>query len=77
MSKRPKPSGWANTRIAVFDRAAGRCQINGQRCTGAPVEVDHIQPVADGGNDRLDNLRAVCRACHTDRQRRGQSRDWV
>jgi 5-methylcytosine-specific restriction endonuclease McrA len=38
----------------------------GRRCAcGAPAEhVDHIIPVADGGTDRLDNLRPSCAACN-------------
>ncbi len=27
-------------------------------------EVDHIIPVAKGGDDAMKNLRAICRDCH-------------
>ena len=27
-------------------------------------EVDHIIPHSQGGDDRLANLQAICRACH-------------
>ena len=27
-------------------------------------DVDHIKPVAEGGDDHPDNLRLLCRRCH-------------
>jgi 5-methylcytosine-specific restriction endonuclease McrA len=35
-------------------------------------EIDHIHPLARGGSNPVQNLQALCRACHvhkTDRQR--------
>lgn len=33
-------------------------------------EVDHILPLASGGSDTDDNVRSLCRECHTHRTRR-------
>lgn len=43
--------------------------------------VDHVQPVARGGNDEPSNLRAAHRACNSARGARGHgtpntTRDW-
>lgn len=33
---------------------------------GAPAtEVDHIMPKSAGGDDRMDNLQALCKSCHS------------
>jgi 5-methylcytosine-specific restriction endonuclease McrA len=50
---------WRKTRQAVFAFYGPRCAC------GAPAEhVDHVIPVADGGTDRLDNLRPACAKCN-------------
>ena len=30
----------------------------------AAYAVDHVQPKANGGTDKLTNLQAICRSCH-------------
>jgi 5-methylcytosine-specific restriction endonuclease McrA len=58
------------TRLAqwVKDRDRGVCQVRDQGCTHAGTAVDHIVPVAEGG-DFWDptNLRASCRSCNSRR----------
>lgn len=41
----------------------GHCQICGLT---QPLEVHHMRPVDQGGDDTLDNLVVLCRACHGD-----------
>lgn len=56
---------WLKLR-AWFLRHHPICQIR-VKCSGEPAtEVDHIRPIADGG-DRLnpDNLQSACTACHS------------
>lgn len=67
----PKPqySGeWPKVRRLVLERDGGTCIVRGPRCTGVATEVDHIVPLALGG-DRLDpdNLRASCKSCNSSR----------
>ncbi len=58
----------------VLERAAGFCQQCGQpapfvrRSDGSPyLEVHHIVPLADGGNDTVENAVALCPNCHRKR----------
>ena len=56
---------WRRKREAVMVRDKYRCQpcqLDG-RVTLA-VEVDHIVPQAEGGDDRESNLQAICGDCH-------------
>ena len=53
---------WNTVRRQALDRDGWRCC----RC-GRPgrLEVDHLKPLIDGGAPyHLDNLQALCRACH-------------
>ena len=52
-------------RDRVYARDKGRCTFvgaNGKRCNSTwDLEIDHIIPVARGGDDSPDNLRLLCR----------------
>lgn len=50
-------------RRAVLTRD-GVCTLAYPGCLGVPEEVDHTVPVAEGGTDEMDNLRAACKKCH-------------
>lgn len=39
------------------------CKVNG--IITAANEVDHITPLAHGGTHHLDNLRSLCKSCHS------------
>jgi len=53
---------------AVADQVMARdhyeCQAQLHGCTVIANEVDHVVPVFEGGNDELENLRAICSSCH-------------
>jgi 5-methylcytosine-specific restriction endonuclease McrA len=55
-----------SVRRAVFERDQERCAFrapDGSRCTEHRcLEIDHIQPLACGGTNDIDNLRLVCHA---------------
>ena len=53
---------WAVSRRAALDRDGWRCQFCGR---AGRLEVDHITPMADGGQPYdLTNLQALCGRCH-------------
>lgn len=64
---------WAQVRHQVLARAGGRCEIrNPQVCTVIATQVDHVQPLSEGGSvDPYDVrwLRAACRQCNSARNR--------
>lgn len=35
------------------------------KCTGKSTQVDHVIDAEDGGSDDDENLRGVCKPCHT------------
>ena len=47
---------WREIRKHILDRDDNRCQYCGQIAT----QVDHVIPVAKGGQDTEDNLLASC-----------------
>ena len=52
---------WARLRRRVLDRDGWQCVLCGSRNR---LECDHIEGLAEGGSNSLDNLRTLCRACH-------------
>jgi 5-methylcytosine-specific restriction endonuclease McrA len=56
----------ASVRRAVWRRDGGRCTFvgdSGHRCESRDrLELDHVVPVARGGESTVDNLRLLCRA---------------
>lgn len=62
-SKSPKlPAGWGKIRKLVQSRDRSTCQLCGKLTEQG--EVDHIICRAEGGSDRIDNLRWLCGGCH-------------
>lgn len=61
-SKTPRMRGreWARLRRYVLVRDHGTCWV----CGGDANEVDHRLSLANGGNDSLANLAAICTGCH-------------
>jgi hypothetical protein len=51
---------------AVWERDGGRCTFvgtGGKRCDArAPLEFDHVDPLARGGQATVDGIRLLCRA---------------
>ena len=52
-------------RFEVFKRDKFMCQYCGQKAPDVVLNVDHIKPVADGGNNGLLNLVTSCRGCNS------------
>ena len=54
---------WERARRAALDRAGWRCESCG---LARPLDVHHVEALHHGGAPYdLDNLRALCRDCHT------------
>ena len=53
--------GWRRLRQAAKNRDGWRCQDCGK---AGILEVHHIIPLNDGGEDFLDNLKTLCLDCH-------------
>jgi len=49
-------------RLAVLQRDNECCTECGK--TDVPLDAHHIIPVKYGGEDLLENLRALCKSCH-------------
>lgn len=52
------------TRFEVFKRDGFVCQYCGAHPPDALLECDHINPVAGGGSNDMDNLVTACEACN-------------
>lgn len=59
-------AAWRRTRLAVIARDGAMCQMCGMLVSGQDAHVDHIieKPL---GTDALNNLRLLCRSCHSKR----------
>lgn len=68
MSKR-KPLD-KKTRFEVFKRDSFKCQYCGRGIDETILEVDHIEPVAEGGTNDLINLITSCRDCNRGKGKR-------
>ena len=53
---------WRKLRVMILAREP-YCQAEG--CNEWATEVDHIVPTTAGGTDRVDNLQALCKSCHS------------
>lgn len=51
-------------RFEVFKRDDFRCQYCGNRPPQTTLEVDHIDPVANGGDNSINNLVTSCFDCN-------------
>ena len=71
----------AEVRRAVWKRDGGRCQwpMPGGGICGSThrCEIDHIQPVALGGESTIENTRVVCRDHNDEAARRAFGDPWM
>ena len=66
--KRGYGTRWERLRKQILERDSYLCQPCRERGrVTAAQAVDHIKAKANGGTDELENLRAICRACHLDK----------
>ena len=55
---------WSVARYRALKRDGRTCQLCGFDFKGADLEVDHIIPRSEGGDNAQDNLRTLCIPCH-------------
>lgn len=68
MTKPQYTGPWRRVRRQILERDGHLCQIQAPGCTLRATQVDHIVPVARGGDWwALENLRAACMACNNGR----------
>lgn len=53
------------TRFEVFKRDSFTCQYCGRKAPDVVLEVDHIKPVAKGGDNNITNLVTSCHDCNS------------
>ncbi len=52
-------------RLQIIERDGARCRVCGQGAgAGRILQVHHITPLEDGGDDSEPNLETLCDACH-------------
>ena len=54
--------------LAKWNRQCAYCDASGTGPTGVPLNIDHINPRANGGSNRVTNLTLACIPCN---QRKG------
>ncbi|MDQ0931847.1 HNH endonuclease [Streptomyces turgidiscabies] len=57
-------SGATRLRALVGARGGARCSRCGSLVLADVVDVDHVQPLALGGEDTDTNVQPLCRGCH-------------
>lgn len=62
------PPDWKWRRQKVLERDNYACRYAGPECR-RPLDIHHIQRVADGGNHGLSNLVTLCRKHHAEQPR--------
>lgn len=64
---RTSKKAWKKRRLRILDRDGWRCVL----CSAASrLEVDHIEPLWEGGLEEDSNLQALCRTCHIKKHKR-------
>lgn len=53
-----------SVRLEVLKRDCFTCQYCGQKAPDVVIEIDHIKPVAAGGDNHIMNLVAACKDCN-------------
>jgi len=66
-----------NIRFEVFKRDQFKCQYCGSSAPEVLLQIDHINPVANGGNNEILNLITACFACNNGKRDKLLSDDTV
>lgn len=64
MSKTPRIRIPPAVKQYVFERDRYQCQSCGKTQLEAELTIDHIIPLARGGQNDISNLQTLCRGCN-------------
>ncbi|MCA0933106.1 HIT domain-containing protein [Lutimonas saemankumensis] len=64
-NRRPVPG---SIRYKVLKRAKGRCELCGISKDEKAIEVDHIVPKNQGGEDSINNYQVLCYSCNANKR---------
>lgn len=53
-----------SVRKMIYNHAEGRCQLCGRKIKFEDMTLDHVIPLAMGGNDAVGNLQCACEFCN-------------
>ncbi len=53
-----------SVREMIYKKADGRCELCGRKILYNNMTLDHIVPLAMGGEDAESNLQCTCKACN-------------
>ena len=53
-----------SVREMIYKKADGRCELCGRKILYNDMTLDHIMPLAMGGEDAESNLQCTCKACN-------------
>lgn len=68
MSKTPRIPIPLQVRKYVFERDRHQCQSCGQTNLETNLSIDHIIPLAYGGQNDISNLQTLCLTCNQQKQ---------
>ncbi|MEW2568353.1 HNH endonuclease [Streptomyces sp. NPDC047070] len=63
------PGGGVSLAEWIILRDSYGCCISCLRTDG-PLEPDHVEPLAQGGRDHIDNIQPLCRSCNSSKKDR-------
>ena len=58
-------------RAAIIERDGSRCHVCGKKCRPDEIHLDHLVPLAAGGDHMEANLAVACARCNLSRGARG------
>lgn len=64
MSKSARQRQRWGVRFRILERDGFRCHYCGTPAKESPLVVDHVVPLALGGEDHPRNMAAACRPCN-------------
>ena len=53
-----------SVREMIYNNAGGHCELCGRKILYKDMTLDHIMPLAMGGEDAESNLQCTCKACN-------------